>query len=117
MQDFHSCGIVVIRKVQNNPKTTQGELVNDLKAAGTTVTKKTIGNTLRRNGLKYWSDVTKIKLFGINSTFRVWSGKNAEYDTIPTVKHGGGNLMLWGCFSAKGTGQLHCIEGTMDGVM
>ncbi len=25
--------------------------------------------------------------------------------------------MLWGCFSAKGTGQLHCIKGTMDGVM
>src|SRR4029434_1724887 len=41
-------------KVQNNPRTTQGELVNDLKAAGTTVTKKTIGNTLRRNGLKYY---------------------------------------------------------------
>src|SRR4029434_18616 len=32
---------VIIRKVQNNPKTTQGDLVNDLKAAGTTVTKKT----------------------------------------------------------------------------
>src|SRR4029434_10551984 len=44
---------VIIRKVQNNPRTTQGELVNDLKAAGTTVTKKIIGNTLRRNGLKY----------------------------------------------------------------
>ncbi len=25
--------------------------------------------------------------------------------------------MLWGCFSAKGTGQLHRIKGTMDGVM
>src|SRR4029434_2208512 len=35
-----------------------------------------------------WSDETKIKLFGINSTCRVWRGKNAEYDTIPTVKHG-----------------------------
>src|SRR4029434_11240970 len=46
---------VIIRKVQNNPRTTQGELVNDFKAAGTTVTKKTIGNTLRRNGLKYCS--------------------------------------------------------------
>src|SRR4029434_4238844 len=64
-----------------------------------------------------WSDETKIKLFGINSTCRVWRGKNAEYGTIPTVKHGGGNIMLWGCFSAKGTGRLHCIEGTIDGAM
>src|SRR4029434_7156111 len=47
--------LVIIRKVQNNPRTTQGELVNVLKAAGTKVTKKTIGNTLRRNGLKYCS--------------------------------------------------------------
>ncbi len=29
----------------------------------------------------------------------------------------GGNIMLWGCFSAKGTGQLHRIKGTMDGAM
>ena len=46
---------VIIRKVQKNLRTIQGELVNDLKAAGTTGTKKTIGNTLRRNGLKYCS--------------------------------------------------------------
>ena len=57
-----------------------------------------------------WSDETKIELFGINSTrleCGVWRKRNAEYNlknTIPTVKHGGGNLMLWGCFSAKGTG-------------
>ncbi len=66
-----------------------------------------------------WSDETKIQLFGINSTRRVWR-RNAAYDsknTIPTVKHGGGNIMLWGCFSAKGTGQLHRIKGTMDGAM
>ncbi len=26
-------------------------------------------------------------------------------------------VMLWGCFNAKGTGQLHSIKGTMDGAM
>ena len=44
-----------------------------------------------------WSDETKIELFGINSTRRVWRKINAEYNpknTIPTVKHEGGNLML-----------------------
>ncbi len=67
-----------------------------------------------------WSDETKIQLLDINSTHRVWRRRNAAYDpknTIPTVKHGGGNIMLWGCFSAKGTGQLHRIKGKMDGAM
>ncbi len=139
---------LIMRTVRNQPRTTREDLVNDLKAAGTIVTQKTIGNTLCREGLKscsarkvpllkkahvqarlkfandseenwvkvLWSDETKIQLFGINSTRRVWRRRNAAYDpknTIPTVKHGGGNIMLWGCFSAKGTGQLHRIKGTM----
>ncbi len=67
-----------------------------------------------------WSDETKIELFGINSTRRVWRKKKDEYNpknAIPTVKHGGGNNMLWGCFSAKGIGRQHRIEGRMDGAM
>ncbi|CAM4521704.1 unnamed protein product [Leuciscus chuanchicus] len=58
--------------------------------------------------------------FGLNSTRRVWRKKKDEYNpknTFPTVKHGGGNIILWGCFSAKGTGRLHRIEGRMDGAM
>ncbi|CDQ86387.1 unnamed protein product [Oncorhynchus mykiss] len=122
---------MIMRKVRDQPRTTQQDLVNDLKRAGTTVSKKTISNTLRRHGFKtcsarkewekvMWSDEPKIELFGLNSTHRVWRKKKDEYNpknTIPTVKHGGGNIILWGCFSAKGTGRLHPIEGRMDGAM
>ena len=147
---------MMMRKVRDQLSTTQEEFVNDLKAVGTTVPKRTISNTLHSEGLKsccthkvpllkkaheqahlkftkehlddlqeawekvMWSDETKIELFGINSTCFVWRKRNAEYNpknTIPTVKHGGGNLMLWGCFSAKGTGRLHRIERRMNGTL
>jgi len=38
-------------------------------------------------------------------------------NTIPTVKHGGGNIMLWGCFSAKGPGRLIRVKERMNGAM
>ncbi len=51
MQDLTSWSLIM-RTVKNQPRTTREDLVNDLKEAGTIVTKKTIGNTLRREGLK-----------------------------------------------------------------
>ena len=146
---------MILRNVRDQPRTTREERVNDLKAVGTTVTKKTIGSTLPHNGLKsciarkvpllkrahvqarlkfarehlndsekalekvLWSDETKFQLFATNSTCCVWRKRNADYDpknTILTLKHGGGNIMLLGCFSAKGTG-LHLIEERMDGAL
>ncbi len=43
---------MIMRTVRNQPRTTRQDLVNDLKTAGTIVTKKTVGNTLHREGLK-----------------------------------------------------------------
>ncbi len=33
------------------------------------------------------------------------------------VKHGGGSVMVWGCMSDAGTGELHFIEGPMNANM
>ncbi|MGH0160979.1 UNVERIFIED_CONTAM: hypothetical protein FKN15_047656 [Acipenser sinensis] len=44
-----------------------------------------------------WSDETKIELFGQNSKRCVWRKPNtahASRHTIPTVKYGGGSIML-----------------------
>jgi len=30
------------------------------------------------------------------------------------MKHGGGSIIMWGCFSAAGTGGLVAIEGKMN---
>ncbi len=67
-----------------------------------------------------WSDKTKINLFGSDGVKRVWRQQDEEYKdkcVLPTVKHGGGGVMVWGCMSAAGTGELQFIEGTMNANM
>ncbi|KAG2460410.1 TC1A transposase, partial [Polypterus senegalus] len=69
---------------------------------------------------KICSDETKIELFGVNARHHVWRKPGTAHhqaNTIPTVKHGGGSIMLWGCFSAAGTGRLVRIKGKMTAAM
>ena len=75
-----------------------------------------------------WSDLNKhvrarrptklIQLYQLsggmrqNSTILLWEACKLK-NTIPTVKHGGGSIMLCGCFAAGGTGALDNIVGIM----
>ena len=40
----------------------------------------------------------------------MFGGKRGRL-AIPTLKHGGSSITLWGCFAAGGTGALHKIDG------
>jgi hypothetical protein len=58
-----------------------------------------------------WSDENKIEHFGLNAKRHVWR----KPSTIPMVKHGGGRIMQWGCFSAALTERRVGIEAKMNG--
>ncbi|KAG2457390.1 TCB1 transposase, partial [Polypterus senegalus] len=67
-----------------------------------------------------WSDETKITVFGTNGFKTVWHHKGEDFKEkcmVPTVKHGGGSVLMWGCMSAAGVGELHFIDGIMNSTM
>ena len=64
-----------------------------------------------------WKDEIKNELFGYNYINHVWRKDGEAYsrkNTVPTVKFGGGSIMIWGCFSVKGMGKISVIDGKMN---
>ena len=62
----------------------------------------------------FWSDEIKMELFGHQTRRCVWwtpSTAHHHKHTIPTMKHGGGSIMLWRCFSAGGPEGLVKVQG------
>lgn len=64
-----------------------------------------------------WSDESRFTLFKTDGPGRVWRTPGTRYNIeniSPTIKHGGGGIMVWGCFSGKGLGPLIKVEGKMN---
>ncbi len=50
----------------------------------------------------------------------IWRQTNTAFhkkNIIPTVKHGGGSVMVWGCFAALGPRRLGIIDVTMNSAL
>lgn len=73
--------------------------------------------TVRKWKNVIFSDESRYTLFKNDGPVRVWRTPGTRYDIeniVPTVKHGGGGIMVWGCFSGKGLGPLIKVEGKMN---
>ena len=67
-----------------------------------------------------WSDESKYHFFGSDDKVMVWRTPKEEYNKkcrVPTVKHGGGNVKVWGCFAWNGVENLVFIEENMTSEM
>ncbi len=123
---------MIMRTVRNKPRTTREDLVNDLKATWTIVTKKTIGNTLCREGLIFCS-ARKVPLLKkahvqarlkfanehLNDSEENWVKVLRSDETKINLFDINSTRCVWrrrnAAYDPKGTGQLYCIKWTMDG--
>ncbi len=126
---------MIMRVVRNQPRTTREDLINDLNAAGTIVTKNTTGNTLRREGARklpllkkahvqpVWSvpmiqrrtvwkccGQMRSKSSSLASTQLAVFGRVGMLPMTPRTPSPPSNMEVE-------TQQLHHIKGTMDGAM
>ena len=56
-------------------------------------------------------------LFSLKSRVMVWYAAKETFDPqciIPTVKHGGDSVTVWGCFTRRRIGRLHILDRTLD---
>ncbi len=76
----------------------------------------------RRMWFKQWrhisfSDESRFCLYHNDARKRVWRKIHERYHkdcTVPGVAHGGGSVMVWGCFSWWGVGPLIRITDNLD---
>ena len=67
-----------------------------------------------------WTDESKIELFGHNYRNHGVRKNGEAYlprNTVPTVKFGGGSILILGCFSANGGSKISVIDSKMPKII
>ena len=64
-----------------------------------------------------WTDESKFEIFGSHRRVYVRRRKGERMSAacvVPTVKHGGGSVMVWGCFAGDKVGDLFRVCGILN---
>lgn len=64
-----------------------------------------------------FSDEVRFKLFQSDGKVLVWRREGERYkmkNCSPSVKFGGGSIMIWGCMGYNGVGMMRIVDETMD---
>ncbi|KAJ4442537.1 hypothetical protein ANN_04124 [Periplaneta americana] len=115
---------LIIRQIEKNPRISAPKLASEIESA--------TGKKNRRIRLQFakeyenkgedwlekalFSDESIFNVFGSDGRQMVWRKPKEEMKTKnlrATVKHGRGNVMIWGCMAASGVGELVFIEDLM----
>ncbi|GFW85474.1 transposable element Tc1 transposase [Trichonephila clavipes] len=65
-----------------------------------------------------WSDESSFTLFQTTGRVFVWQALTEAFHVdclVPTVKHGGGSVMVWAAISSRGLGPLVVLRGMITG--
>ncbi|GFV01747.1 transposable element Tc1 transposase [Trichonephila clavipes] len=114
---------MVIRSATNKPMPSAQNTVNELLSSyNVSVSSQTVRNGLHSAGLKarilrkkpYISEVTRKRRLEFARKYKnnprdFWK-KLLNQNVLPTVKHGGGNIMVWRCVANNGAGNVAFIN-------
>ncbi|GFV57860.1 transposable element Tcb2 transposase [Trichonephila clavipes] len=118
---------MIVRSTTNKPMTSAQNIANELlPSCNVSVSAQTVRNVLHNAGLKartprnnpYISEVNRKRRLEFAMNIRkIWrKNKTASEpkNVLPTLKHGGGNVIVWRCVAHNGAGNLAFIDIKMN---
>ncbi|GFV31821.1 transposable element Tcb2 transposase [Trichonephila clavipes] len=115
---------MTVRSATNKPMTSAQNIANELLSCNVSVSAQTVRNVLHSAGLKARTPrkksyicESKFDTFTPPSIRKIWRKNKTVHEpknVLPTLKHGGGNVMVWGCIAHNGAGNLPFIDNKMN---